>query len=98
MIQTDKILKFDKIKEKWSELAFTAWAKERIKDTIPYLSENELRARLRETSEASTALIDKNGNPPLVSLNGIRECIQVAMKGECLSISQIEEVEKGWCY
>lgn len=93
MIQTDKILEFDKIKEKWSELALTAWAKERIRDTIPYLSENELRARLRETSEARV-LIEKNGNPPLVSLNGIRECIQVAMKGDCLSISQIEEIEK----
>ncbi len=93
MIQTDKILEFDKIKEKWSELALTAWAKERIRDTIPYLSENELRARLRETSEARV-LIEKNGNPPLVSLNGIRECIQVAMKGDCLSIAQIEEIEK----
>lgn len=93
MIQTDKILEFDKIKEKWSELAFTECAKERIRDTVPYLSENELRARLRETSEART-LIEKNGNPPLVSFNGIREYIQVALKGECLSISQIEEIEK----
>lgn len=93
MIQTDKILEFDKIKEKWSELAFTEFAKERIKDTVPYLSENELRARLRETSEART-LIEKNGNPPLVSFNGIREYIQVALKGECLSITQIEEIEK----
>ena len=62
MIQTDKILEFDKIKEKWSELAFTEFAKERIKDTVPYLSENELRARLRETSEART-LIEKMGIP-----------------------------------
>lgn len=93
MIQTDKILEFDKIKEKWSELAFTECAKERIRDTVPYLSENELRARLRETSEART-LIEKNGNPPLVSFNGIREYIQVALKGECLSILQIEEIEK----
>ncbi len=93
MIQTDKILEFDKIKEKWSELAFTEYAKERIRDAVPYLSENELRARLRETSEARI-LIEKNGNPPLVSLNGIREYLQVALKGECLSISQIEDIEK----
>ena len=58
MIQTDKILEFDKIKEKWSELAFTEYAKERIRDAVPYLSENELRARLRETSEARI-LIEK---------------------------------------
>lgn len=93
MIQTDRILEFDKIKEKWSELALTAWAKERIRDTIPYLAESELRAKLRETSEARV-LIEKSGNPPLVSLNGIRECIQAAVKGDCLSISQIEEIEK----
>lgn len=31
MIQTDKILEFDKIKEKWSELAFTAWQKKESK-------------------------------------------------------------------
>ena len=35
----------------------------------------ELLARQRETSEARE-LLEKSGNPPLVSLNGIRECIQ----------------------
>ena len=27
MIQTDKVLEFDKIKKMWSELALTDWAK-----------------------------------------------------------------------
>ena len=67
MVQTDKILEFDKVKEKWMELALTEWAKEKIKDTIPIMSENELLAGQRETSEAR-ALLEKNGNPPLVSL------------------------------
>ena len=26
MVQTDKVLEFDKIKEKWIELALTEWA------------------------------------------------------------------------
>jgi hypothetical protein len=29
------------MKEKWMELAFTEWAKEKIKDTVPGMSENE---------------------------------------------------------
>ena len=45
MIQTEKVLEFDKIKKKWGELALTEWAKEKIKDTVPGMSENELIAR-----------------------------------------------------
>lgn len=93
MVQTDKVLEFDKIKEKWIELALTEWAKEKIKDTVPSMSENELIARQRETSEARE-LLEKSGNPPLVSLRGIRECIQTAAKGGSLSISQLEDMEK----
>lgn len=93
MVQTDKVLEFDKMKEKWMELALTEWAKEKIKDTVPIMSENELIARQRETSEARE-LLEKSGNPPLVSLSGIRECIQMAAKGGCLSISQLEDMEK----
>ena len=93
MVQTDKVLEFDKMKEKWIELALTEWAKEKIKDTVPSMSENELIARQRETSEARE-LLEKSGNPPLVSLSGIRECIQTAVKGDCLSISQLEDMEK----
>lgn len=93
MVQTDKVLEFNKIKEKWIELALTEWAKEKIKDTVPSMSENELIARQRETSEARE-LLEKSGNPPLVSLSGIRECIQTAAKGDCLSISQLEDMEK----
>ena len=93
MVQADKVLEFDKMKEKWIELALTEWAKEKIKDTVPSMSENELIARQRETSEARE-LLEKSGNPPLVSLNVIRECIQTAAKGDCLSISQLEDMEK----
>ena len=93
MVQTDKVLEFDKMKEKWIELALTEWAKEKIKDTVPSMSENELIARQRETSEARE-LLEKSGNPPLVSLSGIRECIQTAAKGACLFISQLEDMEK----
>lgn len=93
MIQTEKVLEFDRIKKMWSELALTEWAKEKIRDTSLCMSESELMAKQRETSEARE-LLEKNGNPPLVSLSGIRECVQTAVKGGCLSISQLEDVEK----
>lgn len=88
----EELLEFDKIKEMWAEMALTEKAKEKIRDTVPCMSENELTARQRETTEAKE-MIEKNGNPPLVSLEGIRECVRSSVRGECLSISQFEKVE-----
>ncbi len=93
MIQTDHVLEFDQIKQKWLELALTDRAKQEIQNTVPCLSESALAAKQRETSEAKE-LLEKNGNPPLVSLDGIRDCIQMAVKGDCLSISRLEDLEK----
>ena len=56
MNQTEKILEFDKIKEIWSALALTDSAKREIRETAPVLSEVELRARQRETTEARTMM------------------------------------------
>ncbi len=89
----EELIEFDKIKEMWAEMALTEKAKERIRNTVPCMSENELTARQRETTEAKE-MLEKNGNPPLVSLEGIRECVQYSVRGECLSILQLEEVEK----
>ena len=36
-------------------------------------------------------LIEKGGNPPLVSLAGIGEYLGIAQKGDCLSCTQLEE-------
>lgn len=91
MNQTEKILEFDKIKENWKALAFTDWAKKEIEETIPCLSELELRARLKDTTEARI-LLEKCGNPPLTSLEGIRELIVIAQKGGCLTASQLEKL------
>ena len=91
MNQTEKILEFDKIKENWKALAFTDWAKKEIEETIPCLSELELRARLKDTTEARI-LLEKCGNPPLTSLEGIRELLVIAQKGGCLTASQLEKL------
>ena len=92
MIHEEKILEFDKIKEHWTEYAHTEKAKQLITEAAPILSERELTARLRETGEARQ-LLEKCGNPPLVSLNGIEEFLAVASKGDCLAAWQLEHVK-----
>lgn len=92
MNQEERILEFDKIKELWLAYAMTERAKTRISEIVPYLSEMELIAALRETSE-SKQLIEKCGNPPLVSLNGMDEILMVVSKDDCLSATQLEIVK-----
>ena len=91
MNQTEKILEFDKIKEIWKELALTDWAKQEIEKTQPCLSELELKAKLKDTTEARI-LLEKCGNPPLTSLEGIQELLVIAEKGGCLTAGQLEKL------
>ncbi len=91
MINTEKVLEFDKIKEKWMEYALTQGAKVEIQRTTICLSENELLARQRETTEARV-LIEKMGNPPMISLNGISELVALAKKEGCLTPEQLETI------
>ena len=92
MNNTEKQLEFDKVKAVWKELALTEYAKNKIVEMRPILSENELSAAIRETSE-SKILMEKNGFPPLDSLQGLKEWGMIAEKGGCLSAEQLEGVE-----
>ncbi|NCD02163.1 MAG: DNA mismatch repair protein MutS [Clostridia bacterium] len=91
MNQEERILEFDKIKRLWMEYAFTEKAKEKIKETEPFLAERELKAKLRETTE-SRQLLEKCGNPPLVSLEGMDDILMAVSKGDCLTAHQLEQV------
>lgn len=91
MNQTEKTLEFDKIKENWKELALTDWARQEIEKTEPCLSELELKARLKDTTEARM-LLEKCGNPPLTSLEGICELMVISEKGGCLTAAQLERL------
>lgn len=93
MYNYEHILEFDKIKEQWASFAMTRAAKEKIIETAPFLAEGELRKNLRETTEART-LLDKYGNPPLVSLSGVQELTASAERGECLSAGELEAFAK----
>lgn len=85
-------IEFDQIKEQWMNLAVTAKAKKRIKETSFYLSELELRKQLRDTTDAR-ALMEKLGTPPLQSVDEIKEILTAAEKGDCLTPYQLERVE-----
>ncbi len=93
MINVEKVLELDLIKKKWMEYALTEGAKEEIGRTTISLSENQLLARQRETTEART-LIEKIGAPPMVSLAGISELIALAKIEGCLMPEQLETVAR----
>ena len=58
---------------------------------MPCLSEQELRAKLKDTTEAKI-ILEKCGNPSLTSLEGIKELLVIAQKGGCLSAAQLEKL------
>ena len=89
----DKQIEFDKVKEKWADLAITDWAKEKIIETTVCISENELRKQLRDTTDARS-LMEKTGMPPLQNISEIKDILLIAEKGDCLTPYQLERVEK----
>ena len=89
----EKQIEFDKIKEKWKELTCTERAAEMIQSIEIILEEPELRKQLRDTTNARE-LIEKLGNPPLQNVTEMKEIMQIAQRGDCLSPYQLERVEK----
>ena len=91
MDKTEISLEFDKIKTIWADCALTEAARKAIQDTHMILSETELAARLRETTE-SRQMLEKCGTPPLVSLDGIEELLAAGEKGQCLMPPDLEKI------
>lgn len=91
-MNTEKQIEFHKVKEIWSELAITGYAKELIANTTVFLEEMELRKQLRDTTD-SRKMIEKLGTPPLQNVTEIREILTIAEKGDCLTPYQLERVE-----
>lgn len=89
----ERQIEFDRVKEKWADLATTDWAKDKIRETTLCYSENELKKQLRDTSDARS-LIEKTGTPPLQNVSEMKEVLLMAEKGECLTPYQLERVEK----
>ena len=74
IMQNEKMIEFNKIKEMWKEFALTNAAKEKIEETEIIKDETELTRALLETTEAKE-MLEKGGQPPLVSGNGIVELL-----------------------
>lgn len=87
----DRTLEFDKVKKLWQELAVTEHAKEKIENTGFISSELELRKELKDTTNARE-LIEKLGAPPLQNVTEIKDVMEIARKGDCLTPYQLEKV------
>lgn len=85
------MLEFEKIIQKLEESVYSEGAKEKVRNLAPMLKETEVKARLKETTEARL-LIEKCGNPPLTDQEGIESYMEAAQRGECLSPEQLEKI------
>jgi len=91
MNTSENILEFYKIKEKLAAYACTKKAKEQAMNLEPSVIENEVRGRLRETTEAKK-MLEQCGNPPLTALDGMDELLEIASIGGCLMPEQLEKI------
>ena len=92
-MNTDQILEFDQVRQKWKALALTRAAVEKIDSLDFYLDESRLRKNLRETDDARRFLEDC-GTPPLASTDEAKELAAQAVKEGCLMPEQLERIEK----
>lgn len=93
MNDTFQTLEFYKIRELLAANAHTGWAKEQLSKLEPFLSENELRHSLRETTEARE-ILDQAGTPPLTALEDMDKILITAGQGACLTPEQLEYVAR----
>ena len=91
-MNTEIQIEFNKIKEKWAELAATDYAKSVIDEASVILDEKELRKQLRDTTD-SRDMIEKLGTPPVQNVNEMKEVLAVVRRGDCLTPYQLERVE-----
>lgn len=91
-MNTEIQIEFNKIKEKWAELAATDYAKSVIEDASVILDEKDLRKQLRDTTD-SRDMIEKLGAPPVQNVNEMKEVLAVVRRGDCLTPYQLERVE-----
>ena len=86
-----RMLEFDRIIGRLEEMAYTEKAKEMIRELAPGLSEAEVKAQLKNTTEART-MLENCGMPPITALEGITELLEMAGKGICLTAEQLEKI------
>ena len=79
-----KALEYNKILEMWAGLSFVEGAREKILETLPETNINEVKKKLRETSEAR-ALLEKKGPPSFFGVKSVEDSVDRAQKGAILT-------------
>ena len=92
-MNTDHILEFDKVKQKWKDLALSDAARQKIEEASYSLNEVEVRKEIKDTTDART-MIEQYGAPPLTSVDETKDIVALSLKGSCLLPGQLERVEK----
>ena len=86
-------LEFNKIIEMLMENAVSQKAKDKLSLLEPYMSENECKRRMKETTD-SKRLLESLGTPPLSSMNELDKILDLCAKGAMLVPEQFEEVSQ----
>jgi DNA mismatch repair protein MutS2 len=86
-----KSLEFDKIIDLLCENAVSENAKQKLRQLRPYLSEGELNARLKDTTEARK-ILDQIGTAPLASMKDVSMLLELAEKGAMLIPEQLTQI------
>ncbi len=86
-----RVLEFTKIRERLASHALTDLGKEKCLALIPYADFSEVSHGLNETEEACV-LLTYLGGQPLMSFPDVRESVELASKGACLSPRALMDV------
>lgn len=92
-MHTNKILEFDTILQRLSDLALSDAAKERLLALTPSLSQAVCRRRMEETGQ-TRAMLDSHGTPPLVPMKELPKILELANKGAMLTPAQLCSVQQ----
>lgn len=90
-MDTFKLLEFNKILEKLSELTMSESAKEKSLQLKPFLSEKEVKAKMEETTQAKK-ILETFGNPPISFMLELEKIIDLSKNGSMLIPEQLTAV------
>jgi dsDNA-specific endonuclease/ATPase MutS2 len=86
-----KALEFNKILEMLSDYAVSENAKQKLLNLRPLLSEREVIAKIKDTTEARI-ILDHIGTPPLAAMKDIGMLLELAEKGAMLIPEQLTQI------
>lgn len=86
-------LGFYTIIEKLKEFAMSEQAKAVLEDLTPYMDEEVCLRKMKETT-AARKILDACGTPPLASMKGIEEALQLSDMGSMLTTAQLTDVAR----